>query len=81
LVSRGFSTEKTRKNWKKPKKTLKRGKMETCVCFPGNLPAGSCQVKPSEVNPDLTLVMSRLGLAGSWLGSGTGADQNGSKRL
>ena len=29
----------------------------------------------------LDLVMSRLGLAGSWLGSGTGADQNGSKQL
>ena len=29
--------------------------METHVCFPGNLPAGSFQVKPSEVNPDLTL--------------------------
>jgi len=26
----------------------------------------------------LGIVMSRLGLAGSWLGSGTGADQNGS---
>jgi len=28
--------------------------------------------------PPLVIVMSRLGLAGSWLGSGTGADQNGS---
>jgi len=51
----GFQGFLNWENQKKPKKTLKRGNMETHVCFPGNLPAGSCQVKPSEVNPDLTL--------------------------
>jgi len=51
----GFQGFLNRENQKKPKKTLKHGNMETHVCFPGNLPAGCCQVKPSEVNPDLTL--------------------------
>jgi len=32
----------------------------------------------NQIYPLLQVVMSQLGLAGSWLGSGTGADQNGS---
>ena len=38
------------KNWKK-KKPLKHGNLETHLHFLGNLPAGSCKVKPREVNP------------------------------
>ena len=34
-------------NWRKPKKTEKKPwNVETHVCFLGNLPAGSRQVKP-----------------------------------
>ena len=45
----GFQRFLNQENMKKPekqKKTLKHGNLETHVCFSGNLPAGSHQVKP-----------------------------------
>ena len=42
----GFLTQENPKKPEKQKKTLKHGNLETHVCFSGNLPAGSHQVKP-----------------------------------
>ena len=62
--------QKFLKNWKK-KKTLKHGNLETHLHFLGNLPAGSCKVKPREVNPclDPLLIVAYIpfpGVPGLW---------------